>query len=457
MSKDTIAFMLKFQADKTLDLFKNSWLSAALAAAAIFYSGCAESIQGLDPDVLPESELIQMVQSDTFSVELETIVVDTTSTYRTVRQNIGNYLDPSFGRISAATYTEFLPREDLSFGSPSDLIFDSLVLNLVVEDAYGRANTPQTLRVYELTERLPDSDAEELPNSTSSFSFDDSRDYGDGFEISLDNDAPGRILRVRLDDELGRRLLFAGDEILSDPDSFVNFFNGLYLGTDPVTYTTREPGAIMLLFLESTSQLELYYRQRDSNNVFFNRVEPFIIISSTPRFTQFTRSEDQGSLFQIESALPQEERTYEFSQGGVLVKNFVKFPTVESLGKVGVSSAQLTLPVDTLLNGSNGRYAPPAQLIAILADDEGVELIENDAFIPIDPIVTGATYDSDEGAYVLDVTDYVQRVTAGQQENNGFFLRPQNAAFFMNRAIMGAVGNPALAPKLTITYSTLPN
>ena len=72
--------------------------------------------------------------------------------------------------------------------------------------------------------------------------------------MDLDESRGVAQLSIRLDDELGERLLFADSTILQDKDQFQELFRGFYLGTDPVTYLSREPGGIYSLFGSSSNR-----------------------------------------------------------------------------------------------------------------------------------------------------------------------------------------------------------
>ena len=109
----------------------------------------------LGKDVLPPGDVIGMQFTDTFSIELETQIVDSINTYLASEQLFGNYIDPHFGRITATTFLEVLPRSGLNFGDAEDLIFDSLVLRMEINGAYGRSEKPQTLSIFELNEQIP--------------------------------------------------------------------------------------------------------------------------------------------------------------------------------------------------------------------------------------------------------------------------------------------------------------
>lgn len=421
-------------------------------AAIFFVTGC-ENSGTFTEEVLPVEDHISTHYVDTLPITMTSIWTDVSETYRADRQLFGNYIDPLFGRITAETFTEVLPRSNLDFGSPEDLFYDSIVLKLDIEETYGRFATSQTLHIYELNEIFPEGDD---INSQTRLSFDASNDLGDNYQLDLLETKGVAQLTIRLDDELGRRLLFANPDTLGDKDLFKEFFPGLYLGTDPVSFLSREPGGIFSLFgSSSNTQLELHYKQREpGTQVFVSKVEPFLISSSTPRFTYLKRTEFSDTFLAGELGQTSDTSSmYEFLQGGLLIKNFIKFSNIDQLGRVAISRAELVIQVDPSTFGGSERYNPPNQLLPIFADENGDEvLIEG---IPI-LASTEAVYNSTTQTYSISLTNYVQQLVNGQRENFGIILRSQGSEFRINRVVFGGVNNPSIPPKLAITYTTLP-
>jgi hypothetical protein len=427
-------------------------LASCLPAALLFLMGCEQPIEGVVGTILPASETVEMRFRDDLAVSLTTQLIDSVPTYRAERQLVGNYVDPQMGRIAATTYTEVLARSGLDFGASTDLIYDSLVLRLAFDGAYGNVSEPLTLRVFELGDTLAD------PGSISSRSrtaYDDSQPLGAPKALQFATGSGN--LRIRLDDELGRRILFADPAILGDRARFVDILKGLVLTTDPVPFLNKEPGAIYQMVLASDeSQLELYYRKREPNTSAFQaRLEPFVIGSSTPRYHQITRSEIDQKLLSTAYITPDTLTQWEFLQGGSLVQTLIKLPDVDQLGEVGISRAELILPVATTFFGGGGRFQPPAELQALLADEDGNVALNSDGLaqaIADAPI----SYNSSLARYTILLTRYVQSVVSEQQANHGFIIQPVSPTYRMRRAILGGTGNPDLAPQLRVTYSTLP-
>ena len=335
---------------KKLWLFILSWM-----AATTFLVSCDEGPNGLGSEVLPNGDLVNVTFSDTSTVQLQTLVFDSINTYQSSLQLMGNYVDPLFGTISAKTYTQVFPRSGLNFGDPSELIFDSLVLKLTFASGYGRLDQAQTLRVYELTEDMPDTT---LIYSSRQLAHD-SKDLSNGKQLDFTGGTIAPIVRVRLDDALGERILFGDSTVLADRNSFLDqVLKGLVLETDPVKFVSREPGAVFSLFgNDSDSLLVLHYRKYDTaSQTYLPYREPFLITNSTPRYHSLTRTNTSGTLFAENTQVPDTARSYEFLQSGLLTKTWVQFPTLNFDEPALVSRAELILPVDPATLGFFMRF-----------------------------------------------------------------------------------------------------
>ncbi|MEO0471006.1 MAG: DUF4270 family protein [Bacteroidota bacterium] len=429
------------------------WLLTMLMVAATFLSACEEGIGSTGRDVLPNEDLINFEFTDTIRIEMESRRLDSVNTFSSSRQLFGNIKDPDFGDINAVTYFQFLAQSELNFGDTDNLIFDSLVLNLDLIGAYGDLSVPQTLRIHPLTQPITE-DPE--PTSIDETPFNANVDLGESFLVDFSENGRFDDLAIRLNDDLGQRLLFGDPDSLGDRDIFPIFFPGVRISTDPVLFTKREPGAIFSIDGESSiSELVLHYQKRDSaTGPFEPTEESFLIRSFTPRYTQISREN-----FEVETVLGQEldepdtKDLYEFVQSGALIKGFVKFPDVDQLTNLAVSRAELVLKVDPVFLGGGEKYDPPASLNIVFADADGNELT-----IEGQPVVAAnaATYDSQNNEYSFSLTNYIQELISGRRDNNGLIILPASAAVTMNRAVLGGTQHPTLSPVLNLTYSTLP-
>ncbi|MEM6803348.1 MAG: DUF4270 family protein [Bacteroidota bacterium] len=421
--------------------------------------GCEEDLGGIGAEVLPEEDLIDFIFTDTSTIIIETIKDDSINTFRPTDLLFGNYADPEFGRITATAYTEFFSRSGLDFGPPEDLILDSIVLAIGIRDSYGRLdlNLIQRLTVHELAEDVPE-DEEAVSSRQLKIK---GPNLAEGFEFIYDSAGTNRLILAKLNNSLGRKILFADPDSISSNTIFREFFKGIAIGTEEAPFFNREPGAIFSVdILDGTPQIFLYYQRRENGAFSPQDAEPFQVPSSFPRFTSIIRTDTAGKL--VDEVINREDLQdqYELMQAGAYIKNFIQFPNIRELGLVAVSRAELVLTVDTTLLGSTGAFVPPAQIEPFLVD-ENKELILNENGFPIEVELNRlgtaiATYNSREGVYSFDLTGYIQRVISGQQDNNGFLLTPSARNFSVNRVVFGGPEHPTMRAKLNLTYTNLP-
>jgi Domain of unknown function (DUF4270) len=395
-------------------------------------------------DILNPDDIVSVHYVDTFDLEMTTVRLDSVNTTELSRCLFGNYLDESMGWIFAETYLQPKPNgSNLKFGNK--LTLDSIVLSLDLLGFYGRYNDPLPLEIFQLTGNLSD---DSVYYSNDRIMADTSYDLARGYVLDF-SAQPGffDFVKIRLDDSLGRRLLFAPVDSLKSADVFTSFFKGLQIRTKPVASTnSREPGGIFSFDPRSSkTNLTLYYH--DSTAV-KNYAIP--INDETVRFHRVERQDAQGRIIDLAVTQSGPNAPYGVVECGALSKVYLKTPSLTSINPAGINRAELYLPVDPAFFGSGDRYAPPPQLLMFLADSTGR------AEYNIGVISSSADYDKTRKAYIIPITNTVQQILAGRLPNNGFLLVPSENGVSLNRAVLAGPGHPTLQPKLRVMYTTLP-
>ena len=196
---------------------------------------------------------------------------------------LGSYLDPVFGLHSASFYSQLrLSSNNADFGTSP--VADSIVLTLVYKAVYGDTLTPQTVNVYELDENIY--------RDSSYYSNDAFATAGvmlgsktfvpaplDSVWVDSVKKAPP--LRIKLDPFLAQRFIaVSGSANLADNSSFLEFFKGIYVTTNPV----GSKGAILSFdLLNSLSQVTMYYKNSTSDSLKYN----FVINENCARINHF--------------------------------------------------------------------------------------------------------------------------------------------------------------------------
>ena len=110
------------------------------------FAGCTKPETDIGLGLQPESELLDVVFTDTATVELATFVEDSLRTSRLSTGLVGQVFVPDFGQLDASVATQLrLSATDVNFGP--NPVADSVFLQLhYTEDHYGRL-TPMSFSV----------------------------------------------------------------------------------------------------------------------------------------------------------------------------------------------------------------------------------------------------------------------------------------------------------------------
>ena len=123
------------------------------------------------------------------------------------------------------------------------------------------------------------------------------------------------------------------------------------------------------------------------------------------------------------------------------------------MGETGINLAEFVLKVDTTLFGAmvndfDFSFNPPFAIEMEFRDENGDEFIPNDQINRL-----AAAYDPENAEYVFSVTHFIQSWVSSGVNIEKFIIRPQNPSITLNRAVIGGINHPELAPKLRITYT----
>lgn len=427
----------------------------AITVCMLFMQSCKDPNTG-GKDILPPDELIGMAYTDTVTVNMDSRIIDSIPTFGTDFHLFGNYVDNELGRITAGTYSQIrFSGDKIDFGSADSVRADSVVLFVDVIGYFGRIETPQLLRVHEITQAF----------DTTSYASNDSLtinplDLAGKSKINSGTIGLLKDVRVKLDKSLAEKLLNLPDSVKGKTNTeFTNYFKGLYLSTYPIgQFNSREPGAIMYMSLQSNdTKLILYYTKKDSvGNFTENKKFEFGVTSSARQFHAIKRSDYETRRLGTELMNPVRPHEFEFNQSGAVIENTLKFPFLKNLGTVGINKAELILKADPATLGAKigttYRYAPPA--LKVYQPDSAGKKAESAL------IVSSIEFDNINKQYVISLTNYVQRILNGQIEDRGILIRSTDELNYiantLNRVVLGGHNHATLKPVLRVTYTTLP-
>jgi hypothetical protein len=340
---------------------------------------------------------------DTLSVSLSTIILDTVHTSGTGSLLIGNYRDDICGKISSRSYFQVGIPEDYDVNEGD--LFDSLKLVIRYNKYFfGDTTRSQKISVHRLTENI-ESDDNHIITSVTFFNYDP-LPIGSIFYTPTPNIETDTLF-IKISDDIGLDLfekLKDDSEILSNNESFINYFHGLALVADDAY-----DGAIIgfLANKEEDLKLILYTSRKDLTvrkiNYEFKLVDPtkaFNHISHDFTSTQLnTLVEQKTKLSSLQTG------GLSFLQGGIGLAIRVDFPSLNELllldrGKI--LKAQLS--ISPLKNSYNDRDLPYKLIMYELGKRNGTLGMQDEVSSSTPTI--DRLY-NEETAYLFDITTYL--------------------------------------------------
>jgi len=410
----------------------------AVAMILIIFS-CKKDPNQIGLNIQPEVDKIGVIYSDTMSIVARSKLVDSITTSLTGLALIGSYFDPVFGPSTTAFSTQLrLSTAAHSFGD--NPILDSLILIMKYDGIYGSEEEVQTIKVYELDNRIVfDSiyySTSVVPHkSTVLAERDFTPNINDSVVVNGDTLAPHlRINLAGLTDELALKLLAADSSIMSSNETFSDYFNGLRIEAQEIS---SGGGIVYYDLIHSMSRMELYYHNDEDDSLQFD----YTISSYSARFGNFYHDYDQADMeFRNQVIFGDttmgEQKCYLQPMAGVVT--YLDFPEITSWyddGAIAINEALL------YLDGyeDEPEYDPPIYLALVqrISDTTVSPLIDQQE----GQVFFGGEYDTDENRYYFRITSHIQNIMSGDSENYTLELGVDGGSYNANRFVLNGT-NP---------------
>lgn len=455
--------MKKLFAPRIIGGFFSSGIKiASLLLLFLAMQGCAEP-DGIGLDLIDQRA--NFYTTDTISLQAYSVTDEHIPTNTGSQNLLGVMHDPVFGKVRAGIFTEVrLPMNNLSLGE--DPILDSIRLSLAYSGRfYGNLETLQTLRVYELSENIPDSDTlysdtfiNHYPDPVGVLSL-----YPAPREpVVIDTvDLPPHFV-IPLSTEFGEKILAANNTpYFENIPNFLDYFKGFYIEAEDI----EQNGAIFNLnMLSQYTVMQLYYHNPGDT---VSTLQNFFISDFARRITYVDHFgfENAHPLLQAQVIEQQTESgdSLLFVQGlgGLRVNIEMPFLSdLERLTDVAINQAQLMVYVEPTLVGEPiaeepGRLPHPFpvadRLLLMRYDDEGEMQFLSD--FTIGSTYFGGAYQADKKRYVFNITSYIQQVLNGEIPNNGLVLVISGAAESAQRVVLKGPGRTSNPMRLELIYT----
>ena len=393
-------------------------------ATLFIFSSCRKSPHTLGANILPKDAQLKIFYGFSDSIFGHSVREDSIRTDELSKNLLGSMVDSVFGITTANIAVQYsLSTNGMDFGTNPQL--DSLVLYLRYKgELFGDSLTVQKLHVYELAQ---DIFYDSAYHSNSTFQTNQV-DYADlsfvprphdsvvmGEGVLADTLPPMMIINLtNISPELGQKLLDADTATLADNETFVKYFKGLYLASEPVT----SKGALFTVnFMLRNSQMMIYYSNDDGDSLSYR----FNVTSSSPRANNY-RHDYSMSPQDFKQQVLQGDTTLGKSklyvQGAGGVKTIIKIPDIHDYthsSQIALNEVKLVIP--GLM--SNPDYPPSRLALVKITDDGGyqplIDQYEGEDYF-------GGTYHKSSNSYIFRITRYMQSIFTGDEPNNGLYL-----------------------------------
>ena len=447
-----------------------SRLYLILALFILYTFSCTKPVL-LGSDFLEEEKANLQFKDDFiltfFTEKTDSIIVHSDNVSKQLNTYLcGDVQDPIFGRYTAEIFAQPLLPSIATVLKEATL--DSVVLQLRYDTlgTYGTLTDEVTLEVYQMIEN-PEFNEDYYSNDTFLTS---SELLGSATFIPKPKDnvflyRPTDTLelaphvRINLDLAKMNELLMQDSVIFENQDSFLNYFNGIYIKMTGASNT-------MLGFnlLNSVTGISFYY---DKGSV-ENQEYKFIITAGSVK-TVHMEHDYTGAV--VESSItPDPEEDYWYVQGLSGLTTSMKFEGFSGLGDVIINQAELEIYC-TFPEGDMGELYPPPPYIITQEKDSNTIVNSEDVQIALSLTGSSTTTENfklyyggnlgkpDPGPpvvykYTMKVTNQIKSIYDGSKENIIYF-NPFAKGNIPNRAVLFGPNDPLYAPRLVVYYTQL--
>jgi len=429
-------------------------LLLVVVALSVIIPSCTEPDQ-LGLQFIDDQALFKL--TDTVSAVGFVEIDDSLPTNLSFQNLLGMMYDPEFGKTRASIVTEFrLPVNNFSLGSSP--VLDSLVLSFHYTGEYvGKIETLQTIRVYELSENLPQ---EGIILSSHPVQF-----YSTPVGHKVLRPAPRDSVlvndifrhphfKIRLSDQLGQKIINAnGTPAFRNVQNFLDYFKGLKITVED---NFNEGGSIFNIdMFGQFTHLTLYYHNA-TDTVRIPRSHDFRISTFAQRFTHVEHFDFVGANPLITSSLqnsqqPLDSLLFVKSLGGL--RSRIRIPYLMELARlpnVTINQAKLILPVDETF--VTEMFNPAQYLHLYQVTPQGVRLPLRDRDVGF--AYFGGEYDPVARQFVFNITKHLQEVLKGVNPNNDLVIVVSSASENARRVVLRGPGRSTNPLRLQIIYTS---
>jgi len=436
-------------------VYKSGGIASRLVVfifSIVVFSACSEPRLGTD--IQPGSDASLLLRETGLKLELVTEREDSVRTDELSANLLGSYNDPELGKMNASVYCQLRPAvSNIDFGN--NPIADSIVLVLPYRGYYGDVTKLKGLQQFTAYRVL-----EPMYKDSIYFSSDtllrDLSPLGQTSFIApalIDSVTVGGFkeepqLRISLNSALGAEFL-SNQAALANAESFVAFFNGLYITANTRNNAPGE-GAILDFNLVGGARLDLYYRNDGNDSL----KTSFVVNENSARFTRFNPIYSPEVIAALNNPEAGNTLGYVQTMAGLRLKmRITNLDTWKDNRNILVHKAQLRMKIKS---GSNSFYAANPLLNCVLKDAQGNLILSPDLLVN-SATYSGGDFNESSGTYSLNLARYLQSKLNGLISDDYFYIQPTATGISSYRALINGIENSEGPLTFEVLYQVIPD
>ena len=437
----------------------------------VLFTGCVKPESSIGLGLQPETDLLNLVTTDTLTLEIFTVREDSLETDELSTAVLGRVFQPRIGWTTAGFATQLrLSAPGVNFGTNPQV--DSIFLSLrFTGDTYGQLS-PQSLLVQQLTDSIS-LDSTYYSNFNPEVTHDILNDELQGGvslnpsdDLIIGEDTIVSQIRLNLKPSLGQTILDQDTSVFNNNESWLDFFPGIVVSTQG-----NGVGAAGIDISSGLSLMRLHYHN-DTDTSFYD----FLISPLSARVNMFSQ-DYVAALSTLNS--PANDSVFVdggrslYIMSGAGLKTHIKIPFLESINNsidtisgdtislgCAIQKAELIFTLDDSYFDS--RYPPQDQLYILTENSEGSPISTPDQMslgVNID-----GYYDSQNKTYRFNISRSIQHLlnrSSGAYYGNfspenpipPFYIVSSRAGISIQGVVLNGTGAGENRPRLVITYS----
>ena len=409
--------------------------SGLILGLAFFIFACEEPGE-LGLDLNPESgdfvARYQEIHLDNSVLLYEDIVSDNSTRFDSLgnitapgRLFAGSFSNPSFGKFVAKGFNGlYLVQDTTEFSNENgEYVFDSLILRMKVDYLYGNDLFGQkSIFIHELTDSL-ELDKLYLTKNSTAYSNESIGEFVFDFS-AFDTLRVDTLLKTRISDEIGLRFLLEAEEndtTFSNNNLFRQFFYGFaFVGggsNEMVTGMVPESRSsyMRMHFHNSTDTLYKDFMFFDRDTIPGNTTKYYNNITLDRTGSPIEGITEYYTEFQTGNEL-----SYIQASAGVFTKISLQpyLDFIDTIDYMVINRAEIEIPTEAY--GKNTIPSSSLHMYAVDQDNRFIEEYFPTRSTPLYKTMGSISFvkneDENSGTYINTLTDYVQLLTDGTEE-----------------------------------------